>query len=246
MGEVIAVASGKGGVGKTSVVAGLSSCLAAMGYKILAVDADIGLRNLDIVLGMSDKTALDFGDILAGRAPFEKTVVSHSEIDNLYLLNAPNTMPDVEDRQFIEMIRSAKNKFNYCFIDCPAGLGRSMRMAAASADRAIVVATPDTTSLRDAARTVELFEQSGISRIGLVVNRVRHRLVEKEETPNIDDAIDVAGVPLLGIIPEDERVITSANHEKPIIMRASDGAALAYYNIARRVIGQQIPLMKIK
>jgi septum site-determining protein MinD len=246
MGEAIAVVSGKGGAGKTSIVAGLSTCLAAMGYTVLAVDADVGLRNLDIVLGMSDKTALDFGDILAGRVPFDKAIVAHDIIEDLYLLNAPNTLPDdSDDCRFADIIRQAKDKYRFCFIDCAAGLGRTMRMAAGPADRAIVVTTPDSTSLRDAARTVGILESFGITEIGLVVNRVRVRLVEKAEAPNIDDAMDTAGIPLLGIVPEDERVITSANHEKPIIMRASDGAALAYYNIARRLLGQQIPLMKI-
>lgn len=246
MSEVIAVASGKGGVGKTTVVAGLSACLAAMGYKVLAVDADIGLRNLDIALGMSDMTALDFGDVLAGRTSFEKAAVSHYEFKNLFLLNAPNVMPDAEDTEFAEMIRHAKSGFDYCFIDCSAGLGRSLRMAAASADRAVIVTTPDIASLRDAAQTAELFEQYGVSKIGLIVNRVRPRLIEKGEAPNIDDAMDASGVPLLGIIPEDERVISGTNHGKPIVMTATGGAALAFYNISRRITGKKIPLMKIK
>jgi len=246
MGVAIAVASGKGGVGKTSVVAGLAACLAAMGKSVLCVDADIGLRNLDIVLGLSDKTALDFGDVLRGDVPPERALVAHPLLKGLKLLNAPYTLPDTADAKFPDLIASFRERFDFILIDCAAGLGRSLRMAASAADRAILVTTPDATSLRDAARTAAVFEELGVGKMGLVVNRIRPRLVSREEVPNIDDAMDVTGVPLLGIVPEDENVITGANRAQPLIMRSAEGAALAYYNIAQRLTGSQVPLMKLK
>lgn len=246
MGVAIAVASGKGGVGKTSVVAGLAACLAAMGKNVLCIDADIGLRNLDIVLGLSDKTALDFGDVLRGDTPLDRALVTHPMLKSLKLLNAPYSLPDAADANFPDLIADARERFDYILIDCAAGLGRSLRMAAGAADRAILVTTPDATSLRDAARTASVFEEAGVSSVGLVVNRIRPKLVSRQEVPNVDDAMDVTGVPLLGIVPEDENVITSTNQAQPLILRSAEGAALAYYNIARRLTGAQIPLMKMK
>ncbi|NLM61875.1 MAG: AAA family ATPase [Clostridiales bacterium] len=246
MGETIAVGSGKGGVGKTSIVAGVATCLAAMGYKVLAVDADIGLRNLDILLGMSDTTALDFGDVLRGDTELEKAIVRCGDLENLHLLNAPYTLEESYDAAFEGMMERAKKLYDFCFVDCAAGLGRSLKMAASAAGRAIVVTTLDKTSLRDAARAVERFDFYGVGEIGLIVNRVRPRLAARAQSPNIDDAIDVSRAQLLGIVPEDERVIISANLERPIILDNCNGAALAYYNIARRLIGEFVPLMRIK
>ena len=246
MSESIAVGSGKGGVGKTSVAAGVATCLAAMGYKVLAVDADIGLRNLDIVLGLSDMTALDFGDVLRGDTTLERAVVSHRETENLCLLNAPYTLDESCDAEFDRMIKSAKEHYDYCIIDCAAGLGRSLRMAASAADRVLIVTTLDKTSLRDSSLAAQRAANLGASRVEMVVNRVRPRIMVKANSPNIDDAIDNVRAQLIGIVPEDDRVIISANREIPVIAQACNGAALAYYNIARRITGQPVPLMKIK
>jgi septum site-determining protein MinD len=246
MSETIAVGSGKGGVGKTSIVAGVATCLAAMGYRVLAVDADIGLRNLDILLGMSDRTALDFGDVLRGDIGLEKAIINNGNMENLYLLNSPYTLEESYDEAFEGMMEQAKELFDFCIVDCAAGLGRSLKMAASAANRAIVVTTLEKTSLRDSARAVERFDFYGIDQIGLVVNRVRPRLAAKAQSPNVDDAIDVSRAQLLGIVPEDERVIISANLERPIILDSCNGAALAFYNIARRIVGEYVPLMKIK
>lgn len=246
MGESIAVGSGKGGVGKTSIVAGVATCLAAMGYKVLAVDADIGLRNLDIVLGLSDISALDFGDVLRGNATLERAIVSHSETENLSLLNAPYTLDETYDTEFDRMIKSAKELFDYCIIDCAAGLGRSLAMASLAADRVLIVTTLDKTSLRDSALTAERAASFDVSKVEMIVNRVRPRITAKANSPNVDDAIDIVKAQLIGVVPEDDRVIISANREIPVITQACNGAALAYYNIARRITGQPVPLMKIK
>ncbi len=246
MGIAVAVASGKGGVGKTSLVAGLSACLAVMGKRVLCIDADIGLRNLDIVLGLSDKTALDFGDVLKGNASLEKAIVRHNTIENLSLLNAPFELSGNVESEFQDLVAQAAQTFDFCFIDCPAGLGGIFRMVASAVNNAVLVTTLDTTSLRDAGRGAILLDELGVKNTWLVVNRVRPRLVARADAPNVDDAIDMVSAPLLGIIPEDERVISSSNHAQSIIFNTSDGAALAYYNIARRIIGESVPLMRTK
>lgn len=245
MGIAIAVASGKGGVGKTSLVAGVSACLSVLDKKVLCVDADIGLRNLDIVLGLSDRTALDFGDVMRGNTSLERAVVNHPEIENLYLLNAPLYF-DPEDMNFEKLMTEASELFDFCIIDCPAGLGDTVQAIASAVNNAILVTTPDTTSLRDVGRSALLLDELGVKNVRLVVNRVRPRLVAREDAPNIDDAMDIAGIPLLGIVPEDERVISSSNHARSVIFNSSDGAALAYYNIARRILGEPVPVMKMR
>ncbi len=244
----IVVASGKGGVGKTSVVAGVSSCLAALGNRVLCIDADFGLRNLDIVLGLSDRTVLDLEDVLNGSVSLEEAVVEHEEIPGLFLLNAPLSaggMP-VSGEPFAALIKEAEERYDYILVDCAAGLGNSLRMAAGACEYGIVVSTTDLTSLRDAARTGELMLGLGVRELRLVVNRVRRRLIDTEGAPNIDDAIDATGIRLIGIVPEDENVMIYANRSRPIILHTYSGAARAYLNISKRITGEKVPVMKIK
>lgn len=246
LGTAYAVASGKGGTGKTSFVAGVGAALALAGYRTLCIDADIGLRNLDIVLGMTDRVLMNFADVIEGRCTLEKAAVQHPSLPNLYLITAPmaaaaHRISTEEMRAFIE---EAKQRFDFCIIDAPAGLGSGFRLAAGAADRAIIVTTTDSSSLRDAQRSVmELSDYSLRSR-HLVVNRVEKKLLRKLHR-NIDDAIDTAGLPLLGIVPEDPHVRLATNREIPVVLSESRGAARAYTNIARRLCGQRVTLMKI-
>lgn len=246
MGTSYVVASGKGGTGKTSFVAGVGSSLARAGYKTLCIDADIGLRNLDLVLGMSDRAVMNFADVIEGRCSLEKAAVQHPTLPNLYLLTAPmaqaaHRISDAEMRAFIE---NAKTRFDFCIIDAPAGLGSGFRLAAAGADRAIIVTTTDNSSLRDAQHAVMELADYPLRSRHLVVNRVEKKLLRKLHR-NIDDAIDTAGLPLIGIVPEDPTVRLATNQEIPVILMESHGAARAYENIARRLCGYRVPLMKI-
>lgn len=246
MGTAYVVASGKGGTGKTSFVAGVGAALAAAGHKTLCIDADIGLRNLDIALGMTDRVLMNFADVIEGRCSLEKAVVQHPRLPNLYLLTAPvaHDIQPISAAQMRELIRQIKEIFAFCLIDAPAGLGSGFRLAASGADRAIIVTTTDSSSLRDAQRAVmELSDYSLRSR-HLVVNRVEKRLLRKLHR-NIDDAIDTAGLPLIGIVPEDPKVRLATNREIPIILTEYKGAARAYTNIALRICGQRVPLMKL-
>ena len=245
MATVIAVTSGKGGTGKTSLVGAVSSCLAALGHPTLCIDMDVGLRNLDLSLGLSDRALMDFSDVVQGRCPLEKAVVEHPQIQGLFLLTAPFSLPQgVAEEAMLDLLFQARQKFDYILLDAPAGLGEGFQLSVCGCDRAIVVSTTDASALRDAQRTVtELMTQVGT--IHLVVNRVQPKLLKKLHT-TIDDAMDAAGLPLLGVVPEDNRVMLAANQGIPLILSANKGAAVAYRNIALRIDGQRVPLMKIR
>ncbi|MDD5939079.1 MAG: septum site-determining protein MinD [Clostridiales bacterium] len=245
MAAVIAVTSGKGGTGKTSLTGAVGSCLAALGHPTLCIDMDVGLRNLDLSLGLADRALMDFTDVLQGRCPLERAVVEHPDIRGLYLLTAPLTLPsELPEAGMRELMRQARTRFEYILLDAPAGLGTGFQLAVCGCDRAVVVSTTDTSALRDAQRTVmELMRK--VESIHLVVNRVQPRLMRRLHT-TIDDAMDAAGLPLLGVVPEDSRVMLAANQGKPLILCANRGAAVAYLNIARRIDGQKVPLMRIR
>lgn len=243
-GTAIVIASGKGGTGKTSLTAGVASCLAGLGHRVLCIDLDIGLRNLDIALGLSDLAVMDFSDVMARRCPLLTAVTAHPDIRGLYLLTAPLTLDDPDPAHFRTMVDDAKDCFDFVFLDSPAGLGDGFRLASAAADRAILVSATDPSALRDAQRTVsELVGQ--INELHLVMNRVQPHLIEKLRT-SIDSAMDTAGLPLLGVVPEDPNVTIAATAGEPLILMTYKGAAPAYLNIARRLLGQRTPLLHLR
>ena len=245
MSAVIVITSGKGGTGKTSLTSGVASCLAALGHPTLCIDMDVGLRNLDISLGVSDRAVMDFTDVLEGRCSLERAAVPHPVIKNLYLLTAPLTLsPGISEERMKAFLRTAREQYDYILMDSPAGMGEGFRLAACGADRGIVVSTTDASALRDAQRVVSLLSRQ-LPSIHLVVNRVQPKLLRRLHT-TIDDAMDAAGLPLLGVVPEDEQVMLSANQGKPIILASRKGAAVAYLNIARRLMGERVPLMHIR
>lgn len=242
MATVIAVTSGKGGTGKTSLVGAVGSCLAALGHPTLCIDMDVGLRNLDLTLGLSDRALMDFTDVVEGRCPLEKAVVEHPEIRGLFLLTAPFSLPlDVPEEAMRGLLRQARERFDYILLDAPAGLGQGFQLAVCGCDRAIVVSTTDASALRDAQRTVTVLSQR-VEQIHLVVNRVQPKLLKKLHT-TIDDAMDAAGLPLLGVVPEDNLVMLSANQGRPLILCSNKGAAVGYRNIAFRIEGRKVPVM---
>lgn len=245
MGTAIAVTSGKGGTGKTSLTGALGSCLAALGNRVLCIDMDVGLRNLDLTLGMSDRALMDFTDVAQGRCSLEKAAVPHPVIQNLWLLTAPVSMPagGLPHAAVHDLLRQAKAAYDFVLLDSPAGLGEGFELCVECADRAIVVSTTDSSALRDAQRTVGALNRR-VAHIHLVVNRVQPKLLRRLHT-TIDDAMDTAGLPLLGIVPEDANVMLSANRGQPLILATSRGAAIAYLNIAKRILGQRVPLMRI-
>ena len=246
MSAVIVITSGKGGTGKTSLTSGVASCLAALGHPTLCIDMDVGLRNLDISLGVSDRALMDFTDVLEGRCSLERAAVEHPVIHGLHLLTAPVQLPRTPpSAEAIEgLLRQARERFSYILIDSPACLGPGFQLAAWGADRAVVVSTNDSSALRDAQRTVSELSRR-IDTIHLVMNRIQPKLLRKLHT-TIDDAMDAAGLPLLGVVPEDPQVMLAANLGEPLILFSRKGAAPAYLNIAKRLTGQRVPLMKIR
>jgi len=247
MGKVIVIASGKGGTGKTTTAAALSSALAARKYRVLCMDADVGLRNLDLCLGLSEVALPDFSDVIEGRMSLDEAAFQHLAIPNLYFLSAPSLVSpeDIEPGKISELLDEARRSFDFCIIDAPAGIGRGFRLAAMFADSAIVIATSDIPSCRDGQRTVMELRALGIEEVYLIVNRVRPKLLKKSHQ-TIDDIVDTVGARLLGLVPEDRSVILSANKGVPLINYTSEGATAAFMRIAGRLLGERIPAGDIK
>lgn len=244
--KVILVASGKGGTGKTSMTANVAAALAQKGHKTLVVDADVGLRNLDIVLGMSDLVVFSFADVALGIISLEQAAAKHHDLDNLYLLTAPIELPKLDEDKITNIITEAQNQgFEYVIIDSPAGLGDEIKLFACISTQAIVVTMPDMASVRGAERVARLLEQENIMRIRIVVNRVRPSLIRQGVMGNIDDIMDEVGIPLLGVVPEDENVISYGSNGKCLIKHKKGGASTAFYNIAQRIDGVRLPIMRI-
>lgn len=244
MGTVVSITSGKGGTGKTSITGGVAASLALMGRTVLCIDMDIGLRNLDISLGLNDRALMDFSDVALGRCPLARAAVAHPTLKGLSLLTSPMTMPaSLTTEKVRALLETARTMFDYVLIDSPAGLGPGFRLAVCGADRGIVVSTNDASSLRDAQRTVAELDQ--LRQVHLVMNRIQTKLLRRLRA-TIDDAMDAAGLPLIGVVPEDPYVILCANLGQPLTTRGQRGAALACWNIARRLEGERVPIMRIR
>ena len=245
MGQIIAVVSGKGGTGKTSFTSLTGTALAQMGHRTLVMDCDVGLRDLDLALGLTDRALMDFSDVVAGRATLEEAAVQHHRLSNLYLLTAPlTTETSVSAESMSQLMDEVRGQFDFCLLDAGAGLGNSFRLATANVDRIIVVSTTEPSCLRDAQRTVMELHDFPAGKLHLVVNRLRRRLL-KSLRANLDDAMDAAGLPLLGVIPEDEDLPALLGQGNPDRFGYFSGARRATRNIARRLRGEKVPLMKI-
>ena len=240
MGEVIAVVSGKGGTGKTSVCAGLATALAEFGESVLCIDCDIGLRNLDISLGLSQMDALSFLDVCRGEYTLEQAAV-HPEYPKLRFLTAPvNCQPEsVDHSAFRNLLRQARKTCSYIFLDAPAGIDAGFQLAARYADRILLVSGADPASVRDAARAAELLELMEKPETRLIVNRINPKMVSAMKL-TVDDVMDRAGLPLMGIVPEDPQVTLRAAMEKPLLRKNKKGAAAACRRIALRIMGLRV------
>lgn len=242
MGEVIAVLSGKGGTGKTSITAGLATALAKEGKRVLCVDCDVGLRNLDIPLGLADSAALSFLDVCQGGYSLEQ-LPPHPQFDSLFFLTAPmnRTAEEIDPESFGQMVRAARERFDYVFLDAPAGVDAGFRLAAAKADRVLLVTLSDPAAVRDAGRTGQVLELMGKDNVRLIVNRISPRLVSNMAL-TVDDVMDNAGLPLIGIVPDDSNVTLAAAFGKPLLNYTKKGAAAACRRIATRLQGMPVKI----
>lgn len=249
MGEAIVITSGKGGVGKTTTTANLGTALALQGKSVCLVDTDIGLRNLDVILGLENRIIYDLVDVIEGRCKVHQALVKDKRFEELlYLLPAAQTADKnaVNPQQMKDLIDELKEQFDYVLIDCPAGIEQGYRNAIAGAERAIVVTTPEISAVRDADRIIGLLEQENIEPPKLIINRIRTHLMDRGETLDINEITMHLSLDLIGIIPDDDRVITSSNKGEPIVLEPSTQAGKAYRNIVRRVMGESVPLMTLE
>lgn len=242
MGETIAFLSGKGGTGKTSVCAGVATALAKEGKRVLCIDCDVGLRNLDIALGLSQEPTLTFLDITHGHYLLEQ-LQSHPQFPTLWFLTAPVNLKadEVSEEAFAVMIQKAKEKYDYILMDSAAGVDAGFRLTAINSDRIFVVTNADPASIRDAGRTGQILELMGRANVRLIVNRINPKLVGALSM-NVDDIMDEAGLPLMGVVPEDVSVLLAAATGKPLLMYTRRGAAAACRRIARRLQGLNTPI----
>ena len=242
MGEVIVITSGKGGVGKTTTTANLGSSLAEAGKKVVLVDTDIGLRNLDVVMGLENRIVYDIVDVVEEKCKLRQALIKDKRFEELFLLPAAQTRDKtaINEEQMKELTKKLKEDFDYILIDCPAGIEQGFKNAIAGADRAIVVTTAEISAIRDADRIIGSLESSEIRNPELIVNRLRPNMVKKGEMMEVDDIVDLLSVDLIGVVPDDEYIITQTNKGEPVIKNKKAPSGKAYIEIARRILGENI------
>ena len=244
--RTILLCSGKGGVGKTTSTANLGISLARRGLSTVVLDADFGLRNLDLLLGLENRIVYTAQEVLAETCRLEQALVKHKQEPNLALLPAgnPRMLEWLTPKDMQAIVALLEERFDYVLIDCPAGIEDGFKNAAAAAREALVITTPEVAAVRDADRVIGLLNTKGVSPVQLVLNRVRPKMMSSQEMLSVDDVTDILALPLLGLVFEDEQVIVSTNRGEPLTLGNSDSpAAKAYNNIAGRRQGEDIPLM---
>lgn len=250
MGEAIVITSGKGGVGKTTTSANVGTALALQGKRVCLVDTDIGLRNLDVVMGLENRIIYDLVDVVQGRCKIHQALVKDKRFEDLlYLLPAAQTLDKtaVDPEQMKKLVTELKQDYDYVIIDCPAGIEHGYKNAIAGADKAIVVTTPEISAVRDADRIIGLLEkEEGIESPKLVINRIRNHLMKNGDMLDVDEVTAHLSIDLIGIVADDDEVIKASNHGEPIALNPNSKASIAYRNIARRILGESIPLQSLE
>lgn len=244
-GRVIVVTSGKGGVGKTTSTANIGTALAKNGAKVVMVDTDIGLRNLDLLMGLENRIVYTLIDVIEEKCKLQQALVKDKKNPNLALLAAAQTRDKsaASPEQMVEICGQLKDEFDFVLIDCPAGIEQGFQNAVAGATEAIIITTPEMSAVRDADRIIGLLEsKEEMLNYKLVLNRVRPRLIQANDMLGVNDVIDILSVKLLGVIPEDDNIIISTNRGEPIVNMDNTKAGSAYMNIARRIMGEEVEI----
>ncbi len=247
MSEVIVVTSGKGGVGKTTTSANVGTGLAAMGKRVVLIDTDIGLRNLDVVMGLENRIVYNLVDVVEGNCRVKQALIKDKRYSTLYLLPSAQTRDKtaVNESQMIKLIDHLKEQFDYIILDCPAGIEQGFKNAIAGANRALVVTTPEVSAIRDADRIIGLLEAHDFTQIDLVINRMRFDMVKRGDMMSSRDVVDILAIPLIGIVPDDENVVIATNQGEPLVGN-NTLAGQAYQNICYRVLGKEVPFLDLE
>lgn len=242
MGEVIVITSGKGGVGKTTTTANLGAALALKGKKVVLVDTDIGLRNLDVVMGLENRIVYDIVDVVEQKCKLRQALIKDKRYTDLFLLPAAQTRDKsaVNEEEMRELTTKLREEFDYILIDCPAGIEQGFKNAISGADRALVVTNAEISSIRDADRIIGLLEASEIKNPELVINRLRPEMIKKGEMMDVEDILDLLSIDLIGVVPEDEIIITQTNKGEPAVSNKKAPSGKAYIEIARRILGENV------
>ena len=247
MSEVIVITSGKGGVGKTTTTANVGTGLAQLNKKVVLIDTDIGLRNLDVVMGLENRIVYNLVDVVEGNCKIKQALIKDKKYPELYLLPSAQTRDktSVTPEQMKKLTDELREEFDYILLDCPAGIEQGFKNAIAGADRAIVVTTPEVSAIRDADRIIGLLEANELQKTELIVNRLRMDMVKRGDMMSVDDVCDILAIPLLGAVPDDEHIVISTNQGEPLV--GSDClAGQAYSNICRRILGETVEILNLE
>ncbi len=247
-GKVVTVTSGKGGVGKTTATANVGISLASLGKKVVVIDADIGLRNLDVIMGLENRIVYDLVDIVEGRAKLRQAMIKHKKFEDLFLIPAAQTRDkmSVSPKDMVELTDKLREDHDFVLIDSPAGIERGFRNAIEPADEVLIVTNPEVSAVRDADRIIGLIEAADKGPGKLIINRLKTEMVKKGEMLSADDVFDILSLEIVGIIPEDEFVLSASNSGVPVSLNESSRAGMAFANVARRITGEDVPFMNLE
>ena len=246
MGEVIVIPSGKGGVGKTTTTANIGVGLAKLNKKVVVIDTDLGLRNLDVVMGLENRIVYNLVDVIEGNCRMKQALIKDKRYENLYLLPSAQTKDKtaVSPEQVRKLTEELSEEFDYILLDCPAGIEQGFQNAVAGAQRAIVVTTPEVSAIRDADRIIGLLEKNNIKKVDLIINRIRMAMVKRGDMMSVEDVTEILAINLLGAVPDDEQIVVSTNQGEPVIGTDSLSGK-AFLNICKRITGEEVPLLNL-
>ena len=245
--RIIVVTSGKGGVGKTTTTANLAAALAGNGFKVVAIDGDVGLRNLDVIMGLENRIVYTLVDVVEGNCRLNQALIKDKRLDNLYIIPTAQsrTKDAVTSDQMVALCDELRKDFDFVLVDSPAGIESGFRNSAAGADEALVITTPEVSAVRDADRIIGLLESMQKAPIQLIVNRIRPDMVRRGEMLDVQDVLDILAIDLIGVVPDDESIVTSANKGEPLVLSSTSRASQAYSNIAKRIAGEEVPMLDL-